>query len=125
MGLAYTREFMFLETTSLDWKLCSSPLQLIILSFLAPESPWWLVRHGKLKEAERSIRRLGGKTMQQEHRAQEQVANMVRTTELEKELAETDGQGKWIDLFKRLVWSPTGKMLQPPADTAKYRLEAN
>lgn len=84
-------------------KLLTRCQQLIILSFLAPESPWWLVRHGKLKEAERSVRRLGGKTMQQEHRAQEQVANMVRTTALEKELAETTGQGKWIDIFKRCV----------------------
>lgn len=75
--------------------------QLIILSFLAPESPWWLVRHGKIKEAERSIRRLGGKTMQEEHRAQEQVANMIRTTTLEKELAKATGQGRWIDIFKR------------------------
>jgi SP family general alpha glucoside:H+ symporter-like MFS transporter len=71
---------------------------LIILSFLAPESPWWLVRNGKLQEAERSLKRLGGKAMQT--RAHEQVANMVRTTQLENDLAETTGSGRWIDIFK-------------------------
>ena len=53
------------------------PVPLIILSYLAPESPWWLVRHGKLEEAERSVRRLGGKDMRD--RAHETVANMVRS----------------------------------------------
>lgn len=36
-----------------------------------------------------------------EGKAHETVANMIRTTQLEKELAETTGQGRWIDLFKR------------------------
>lgn len=39
--------------------------------------------------------------MQSGNRAQEQVANMIRTTQLEKELAETDGGSRWIDIFKR------------------------
>jgi SP family general alpha glucoside:H+ symporter-like MFS transporter len=76
----------------------STDAQLIILSFLAPESPWWLVRNGKLQEAERSLKRLGGKTM--EDRAHEQVANMVRTTQLEKDLADSTGSGRWVDIFK-------------------------
>ena len=35
-----------------------------------------------------------------EGRAHEQVANMVRTTQLEKDLAESTGSGRWIDIFK-------------------------
>jgi hypothetical protein len=79
-------------------ELLNTDAKLIILSFLAPESPWWLVRNGKLQEAERSLKRLGGKTM--EDRAHEQVANMVRTTQLEKDMAESTGSGRWIDIFK-------------------------
>jgi hypothetical protein len=35
-----------------------------------------------------------------EDRAHEQVANMVRTTQLEKDMAESTGSGRWIDIFK-------------------------
>lgn len=35
------------------------PTPLAILIFLAPESPWWLVRKGRLEEAAKSVRRLG------------------------------------------------------------------
>ena len=48
---------------------------LITLMYFAPESPWWPVRHGRLQEAETSVRRLGAK-----HRrdlAPQAVANMV------------------------------------------------
>jgi SP family general alpha glucoside:H+ symporter-like MFS transporter len=88
---------------SCEFQIISKPesaltTQLIVLSFLAPESPWWLVRNGKLQEAEKSLKRLGGKAMQD--RAHEQVANMVRTTQLEKDLAESTGSGRWIDIFK-------------------------
>lgn len=66
--------------------------------WFAPESPWWLVRHGKLAEAERSVRMLSSK--EAVGRAPEQVANMVRVTKLEQEEAQATGNSSWMELFK-------------------------
>lgn len=51
------------------------PIPLIILTYFAPESPWWLVRHGRLEEAEHSVKRLGSKASKE--RSRDTVANMV------------------------------------------------
>ncbi len=40
-----------------------SPVPLLILIFLSPEAPWWLVRHGILHEAEGSVQRLASAEM--------------------------------------------------------------
>ncbi len=64
----------------------------------APESPWWLVRHGKLAQAEHSVRRLG--SAESAARAAEQVANMVRVTKLEQEEAKAIGNSSWLELFR-------------------------
>ena len=63
--------------------------------FFAPESPWWLVRHGKLSEAETSVRRLASQEMKS--RAKETVAQMVRTNQLEVDVSEGTN---WIDCFR-------------------------
>jgi SP family general alpha glucoside:H+ symporter-like MFS transporter len=34
------------------------PIPIIIGAFLAPESPWWLVRHNRIDEAREAVRRL-------------------------------------------------------------------
>lgn len=60
---------------------------------MAPESPWWLVRHGRKQEALRSIERLGDKG----DRAQQSLAMIERTVEIEKQLG---GSPSLIDLFK-------------------------
>jgi SP family general alpha glucoside:H+ symporter-like MFS transporter len=39
------------------------PVPLIIIAFLAPESPWWLVRKGRIPEARRSLERLTARTV--------------------------------------------------------------
>ncbi|KAM6529750.1 hypothetical protein FALCPG4_007878 [Fusarium falciforme] len=70
------------------------PTPLLILVFLAPESPWWLIRRGRKQEALRSIERLGTDSKEQ---AQKSLAMMERTVEIE---AQTGGSPSLLDLFK-------------------------
>ena len=69
------------------------PTPLAILIFFAPESPWWLVRKGKLEAAARSVERLGRKSSTNTH---ETVAMMRRVIELEK----SDKKPSHLELFK-------------------------
>jgi sugar transport protein len=62
------------------------PTPLAILLFCAPESPWWLVRKGRLEEAAKSVRRLGRASILTN--PDESVAMMRRTIELEKSTRE-------------------------------------
>lgn len=66
----------------------------MVILFFAPESPWWLVRRGRTKEALRSIERLGRKSTQ---RADEQLAMMERTIEIELKMG---GEPNLLDLLK-------------------------
>jgi SP family general alpha glucoside:H+ symporter-like MFS transporter len=66
----------------------------LILLFIAPESPWWLIRHGRKEEALRSIQRLGSKT---EEESQKALAMMERTVEIE---ALQGGAPSLADLWK-------------------------
>jgi MFS transporter, SP family, general alpha glucoside:H+ symporter len=66
----------------------------MIILFFAPESPWWLVRRGRTKEALKSIERLGRRTTQ---KADEQLAMMERTIEIEVKMG---GEPTLLDLFK-------------------------
>lgn len=67
---------------------------LLILIFLAPESPWWLIRRGRKEEALRSIQRLGTKNPED---AQKSLAMMERTVEIEAQLG---GAPSLLDLVK-------------------------
>lgn len=69
------------------------PTPLAILVFMAPESPWWLVRKGKLQEAAHAVGRLGRRSRLN---VEETVAMMRRTVELEKSVKEPSH----IELFK-------------------------
>lgn len=75
--------------TALQWMF---PTPLAILIFIAPESPWWLVRKGKLDRAAKSIERLGRRS---QVNATETVAMMRRVIE-----QETDTSPNLIELFK-------------------------
>ncbi|KAI1268734.1 alpha-glucosides permease MPH2/3 [Xylariaceae sp. FL1019] len=69
------------------------PTPLAILIFIAPESPWWLVRKGRLEEAAKSVGRLGRKTRQN---VNETVAMMRRVVELEASASEPS----YVELFQ-------------------------
>jgi SP family general alpha glucoside:H+ symporter-like MFS transporter len=45
-----------------------------------PESPWWLIRNGKIAEAAKVVKRLG--KVPREH-SEQYLAMLVRTTEIE------------------------------------------
>lgn len=78
------------------------PTPLAILMFLAPESPWWLVRKGRLAEAEKAVARLGRRTRLN---ASESVAMMRRTVDLEKTIKEPNLAElfKGTDLYRTLI----------------------
>jgi SP family general alpha glucoside:H+ symporter-like MFS transporter len=76
---------------ALQWMF---PTPLAILLFIAPESPWWLVRKGRLEEAAKSVGRLGRKSVVAN--LTESVAMMRRTIELEK----TEKEPSYLELFR-------------------------
>ncbi|KAI1655495.1 sugar transporter [Daldinia decipiens] len=73
------------------------PLPLIIGISFAPESPWWLVRKGKLEDAKHSLLRLTSLDRETDFDADETVAMMVHTTALEQKI--TRG-ASYLDCFK-------------------------
>lgn len=73
------------------------PVPLLIGIWFAPESPWWLVRRGKVEAAKKSLLRLTSLNRETEFDAEETVAMMVHTTALEERT--THGATYW-DCFK-------------------------
>jgi MFS transporter, SP family, general alpha glucoside:H+ symporter len=73
------------------------PLPLFIGVALAPESPWWLVRKGRVQDAKRSLLQLTSLNRETEFDADETIAMMVYTTALEEKI--TAGASYW-DCFK-------------------------
>jgi len=71
------------------------PVPLFILISMAPESPWWLVRHGKIEQAEQSVRRLASRSGK--NRAKDTVSSMVRTNQLEIDVS---AGTTYLDLFR-------------------------
>lgn len=63
----------------------------------APESPWWLVRHGKIEEAKRSLLRITSRD-DPDFNADETIAMMRHTNEVEKYLS--GGGVTFFDCFK-------------------------
>ncbi|KAK4463006.1 general substrate transporter [Cladorrhinum samala] len=73
------------------------PLPLAIGIFFAPESPWWLVRKGKLDKAKRALLRLTSLNRETDFDADETVDMMVHTTALEER---TTTGASYLDCFK-------------------------
>lgn len=71
------------------------PIPLFTLTYLAPDSPWWLVRRGKSEKAAKSLTRLWNKPLH--HRVKQQVSLMEHTTKLEHEQnnSKTDDERGW------------------------------
>lgn len=57
---------------------------LFTVAFLAPESPWYLVRVGRLEDAEKALRRLARKDFYTEESMAQTLALMKHTNEMEK-----------------------------------------
>ncbi|ERS95708.1 MFS transporter, SP family, general alpha glucoside:H+ symporter [Sporothrix schenckii 1099-18] len=98
------------NTTQWAWRIpfavqWAFPVVIVPLVVFAPESPWWLVRQGRLADAERSVRRLttappGTSASASDYMAvtaRNAVALMVETTQLER--AMTEGAA-WLDCFR-------------------------
>lgn len=73
------------------------PLPLGVGIYLAPESPWWLVRRGKIEEAKHALLRLTSLNREQDFDADETVAMIAHTTALEEQI--TSG-ASYLDLFR-------------------------
>ncbi|PHH60646.1 hypothetical protein CDD81_1397 [Ophiocordyceps australis] len=73
------------------------PIPLMVGIYLAPESPWWLVRRGRLDDAKRSIERLTTRNSGVDFRPDETLSMMVHTNEIEKEMV---AGTSYLDLFR-------------------------
>ncbi|KAJ9104043.1 hypothetical protein QFC19_004177 [Naganishia cerealis] len=67
------------------------------LIFFAPESPWWLVRHGKYEEAKKSLYRLTDPKQRDDFDADQSIAMMKHTIEMETQI--TAG-ASYLDCFR-------------------------
>ena len=63
------------------------PVPLIIGVFLAPESPWWLIRHDRPEEAKKALLRLTSHG-DESFNADETIAMMSYTNQIEKQMSE-------------------------------------
>jgi len=92
--LGRTDQWAYRIPYSLQWMW---PVPLLIGIFLAPESPWWLVRKGRLEDAKKSLLRLTSLNRETNFDADETIAMMVHTTSLEEKI--TRG-ASYLDCFR-------------------------
>ncbi|KAK3669586.1 hypothetical protein LTR78_010524 [Recurvomyces mirabilis] len=92
--LGRTDEWAYRIPYALQWMW---PPFLIVGIIFAPESPWWLVRKGRLAEAKKSLLRLTSLNRETDFDADETVSMMVHTTKLEEKI--TTG-ASYLDCFK-------------------------
>ena len=92
--LGRTDQWAYRIPYALQWMW---PVPLLIGIFLAPESPWWLVRKGRIEDAKRSLLRLTSLNKETDFDADETISMMVHTTALEEKI--TSGTS-YLDCFK-------------------------
>ena len=73
------------------------PVPIIIGCILAPESPWWCIRKGYLDRAKMNLVRLTSPERDPNFNADDTVAMMIHTNELEKEIS---AGTSYLDCFK-------------------------
>jgi len=71
------------------------PVPLFFFMWAAPDGPWWLVRQGRIEDAQHALSRLSSPSMRQH--LPSLVRNMVRTNQLE---ADVSSGARWIDIFR-------------------------
>ena len=91
-GLPITLRWAYKIPFAIQW---AWPVPLFILAYLAPDSPWWLVRKGRIEDAERSIQRLSSNMSPSQ--IQLKLAMMVHTDAYEKTL---QTESSYWDCFK-------------------------
>jgi MFS transporter, SP family, general alpha glucoside:H+ symporter len=89
-----TDEWAYRIPYALQWMW---PPFLLVGIALAPESPWWLVRRGRLEEAKKALLRLTSLNRETDFDADETIDMMIHTTALEDKI--TRG-ASYIDCFK-------------------------
>ncbi|KAE9399715.1 sugar transporter [Gymnopus androsaceus JB14] len=92
--LGRTDQWAYRIPYALQWMW---PVPLLIGVSLAPESPWWLVRKGRIEDAKHSLLRLTSLDRETDFDADETIAMMVHTTTLEEKI--TKGT-TYLDCFK-------------------------
>lgn len=70
---------------------------LFVIVCFTPMSPWWLVRNNRLEEAEAALRRLTNPEFVSEQDIKDNVAMMVHTNEMERNIQEGTS---YIECFK-------------------------
>lgn len=75
------------------------PAPLAIGVYLAPESPWWLVRKDKLAEARKSLSRLSSLKKEGKEIAVNVMVEKIKIT-IEKEALEKNHSGSYLDCFR-------------------------
>jgi SP family general alpha glucoside:H+ symporter-like MFS transporter len=92
--LGRTDEWAYRIPYALQWMW---PVPLLIGITLAPESPWWLVRKGRVEDAKRSLLRLTSLNRETDFDVDETIAMMEHTTALEENI--THG-ASYLDCFR-------------------------
>ncbi|SMR45196.1 unnamed protein product [Zymoseptoria tritici ST99CH_1A5] len=71
------------------------PFPLLVLIAFAPESPWWLVRQGRIEDARHSLKRLS--STKAADKTDDTIALIKHTMQIE---AEFEGGSSYMDCFK-------------------------
>ncbi|KOS20795.1 Maltose permease MAL61 [Escovopsis weberi] len=71
------------------------PVPLLLIALLAPDSPWWLVRRGRLEDAKASLRRLSSGLTDEE--LEKKILMMHHTNQLEQQV---QANVSFLDCFR-------------------------